>query len=737
MKDNLHYSILSRYSIIFFLLVLSPKAFSQAPKEITLEDIFKKGTFAARTIQSLPSMKDGKSYVSVKYDQKGIRYLAKNSYRTGEEIKALFKESDLIYNGDTLEISAEFNDNETRVLLSSDEEPIYRYSYKANYYVYDIASKKISPVSTSGKQLYATFSPDGSKVAFVRDNNIFVKDLVSGAEKQVTADGKNNHIINGRLDWVYEEEFQFERAFFWSPDSKRIAYYKLDESQVPQYSMTVFDKLYPTQYTYKYPKAGEKNSVVSIHFYNLADNSTKTASIGNEPDQYIPRIRWTASSDQLCILRMNRHQNKLEYLLTDASTGKSKVILTEEDKQYIEIEKERLTFLNNGTQFINVSERDGFNHLYLYDLNGKIVKQLTKGNWEVTDVYGIDEENGTIYYQSTEQSPLKRDVYSIKLDGTQKTKISTKEGTNDATFSNNFEFYILSNSTKNNPPVITLNERGGKLIKVLEDNMRVKNAAKEHGFVDVELFTFKTSDGVDLNGYMLKPAGFDPQKKHPVLMYVYGGPGHQEVADGWSNGARPLWFQMLAQRGYIVVCVDNRGTGYRGADFRDVTYMQLGKYETIDQIETAKWLAKQNYVDPSRIGIWGWSYGGYLASLCITKGADVFKMAIAVAPVTTWRFYDTIYTERYLRTPQENPEGYDNNSPINFANLLKGKFLLVHGTGDDNVHFQNSVMFSEALIQANKPFEQAYYPNKAHGISGGNTSIHLYNKMTAFVLEYL
>ncbi|MBC8054488.1 MAG: S9 family peptidase [Sphingobacteriaceae bacterium] len=733
MKHNRLNSVPHIFSLLLFVTGLSSNVFAQQSKNITLEDIFKKGTFAARSIQSLPSMKDGKSYVSVKYGPNKIRYVAKNSYSSGEEIKILFKETDLIYNGDTLEISTEFSNDESKVLLSSDEEPIYRYSFKGNYFVFDIATKKITPVSTAGKQLYATFSPDAGKVGFVRDNNIFVKDLASGEEKQITTDGKNNSIINGRLDWVYEEEFEFERAFFWSNDSKKIAYYKLDETEVPQYAMTVFDKLYPTQYLYKYPKAGEKNSDVSIHIYNLTNNATKTVDVGNETNQYIPRIRWTTSSNTLCVLRMNRHQNKLDYLMADAASGKSKLILTEEDKAYIEIEHEKLTFLNNGTQFLNVSERDGFNHLYLYDLNGNIVKQLTKGNWEVTEVYGVDEKNGIIYYQSTEQSPLKRDVYSIKLNGTGKTRISTKEGTNTATFSSSFDFYILSHSTKNIPPYITLNQKGGNVVKVLEDNSRVKNAIKDYGFQDAELFNFATTEGLSLNGYMIKPANFNPQKKYPVLMYVYGGPGHQEVADSWAAGARPIWFQMLAQKGYIVVCVDNRGTGYRGADFRKITYMQLGKHETNDQIETAKWLAKQNYIDAKRIGIWGWSYGGYVSSLCITKGADVFSMAIAVAPVTTWRFYDTIYTERYLRTPQENPEGYDNNSPINFANLLKGKFLLVHGTGDDNVHFQNSVMFSEALIQANKPFEQAYYPNKAHGISGGNSSIHLYSKMTDFI----
>jgi dipeptidyl-peptidase-4 len=726
---------LNKFCFAFYLLFYISIVNAQI-KQITLEDIFKNRTFTTKTIQSLPSMRDGKSYVSVKSDGNGVRYLAKNSYSKGEEIKVLFKESDLAYNGDTLEISPDFSDDESKVLLSADEEPLYRYSVKANYYVFDIASKKITPVSRKGKQLFATFSPDGSRVAFVRENNIYLKDLKTGAETQVTSDGKNNSIINGRLDWVYEEEFEFERAFFWSPDSKKIAYYRFDETQVPEYSMTVFDKLYPTEYKYKYPKAGERNSTVSIHVFDIDKSQSRSVNIGKETNQYIPRIKWTASADALCVLRMNRLQNKLEYLLANVSTGDSKVILTEEDKAYIEIEKEKLTFLANGKQFINVSERDGFNHIYLYDLNGKILKQLTKGNWEVTEVYGVDEKSGVLYYQSTEESPLQRDVFSIDINGSNKLKISAKSGTNDATFSQNFEFYILSHSTKNAPPQITLNTKG-KVIKVLEENSKTRQAIREYGFSNAELFNFKTSEGVQLNGYMLKPANFDSKRKYPILMYVYGGPGHQEVADTWGLGARPLWSQLLAQKGYIVVCVDNRGTGYRGADFRKTTYLQLGKYETIDQIETAKWLAQQNYVDPARIGIWGWSYGGYLSSLCITKGADIFKLAIAVAPVTTWRFYDTIYTERYLRTPQENPEGYDQNSPINFANLLKGKFLLVHGTGDDNVHFQNSVMFSEALIQANKPFEQAYYPNKAHGISGGNSSIHLYGKMTAFVLENL
>lgn len=724
--------------IVILLLLLSSFSFAQeGKKDYSLEDIFKKGTFSARGVRGLRSMQDGKTYLSVETDpQTKLRYVAKNNYSDGKLNSILFRESDLIYKGDTLPVSIDFNNDETKVLIPVGEEQIYRRSSKSNYFVFDLKSKQITEVSGRGKQLFPTFSPDGSMVAFVRDNNLFIKNLSSGEEKQITLDGKNNEIINGRSDWVYEEEFSFAQAFYWSPDGKHIAYYKFNETEVPEYSMTMFEGLYPYDYRYKYPKAGEKNSVVSIHIYTLENGATKSVKIGSEKDQYIPRIRWTQNANTLCVLRMNRHQNKLDYLLADAASGTSRVMMTEEDKYYIDIEKEQLTFLANGKQFINASERDGYNHLYLYDMNGKLIKQITKGNWEVTDIYGIDQKKGLIYYQSTESSPLQRDVYVIGLNGAAKRKISTLSGTNSASFSTDFSYYILSNHSVKSPIYVSLYDNSGKVIRVLEDNAKTKKTYSEYQISPTEFFSFTTSEGVSLNGYMIKPANFDASKKYPVFLYVYGGPGSQNVADAWG-GSRSVWFNYLAQKGYIVACVDNRGTGFRGAEFKKITYLNLGKYETMDQIETGKWFAKQSYVDPNRIGIWGWSYGGYMSSLCITKGADVFKLAIAVAPVTTWRFYDSIYTERYLRTPQENKAGYDDNSPINYAKLLKGKFLLIHGTGDDNVHFQNSVMFSEALIQANKQFEQAYYPNKNHGISGGNTTIQLYRKMTDFVLNNL
>jgi len=721
--------------LFLVFLLIGSNVFAQVPKKITLQDLYKNSTFKTNSVRGLRSMNDGKTYVSIETDSvTKERFVARNNYNDGKIAEKLFSENELVYEGTKLPIGTNFSADEKKLMIAYENEAIYRRSSKAFYYVFDLQTRKITPVSRkSGKQQYATFSPDGTKVAFVRDNNLFFTNLASGQETQITSDGKYNEIINGGTDWVYEEEFGFAKAFFWSPDGNKIAFYRFDETEVKEFSMTMFEGLYPAEYKFKYPKPGEKNSIVSIHVYNIQDKNLSTADIGAEKDQYIPRIKWTQDADLLSVLRMNRHQNQLEYLFVNAQNGSSKVVLKENDKYYIDINDD-LTFLENGKQFFITSERDGFNHVYLYNMNGELVRQITKGDWEITNLYGVNEKTSTLYYQSTESSPLERDIYSINLSGNKKKKISTQKGTNSATFSADFSFYILNHSSVTTPPYITLNNSNGKVERVLEANEGAKKVDSEYGISPREFFSFATSEGVELNGYMIKPDNFDENTKYPVLMYVYGGPGSQNVANSWSNN---YWFNYLAQNGYLVVCVDNRGTGFRGAEFKKMTYMELGKYEIVDQIEAAKWLGKQSYVDKDRIGLWGWSYGGYMASLAITKGADVFKTTIAVAPVTNWRFYDSIYTERYLRTPQENPDGYDNNSPINFADQLKGNFLLIHGTADDNVHFQNSVMFSEALIQANKPFDQAYYPNKNHGIYGGNTSLHLFTKITDFVFEKL
>lgn len=723
--------------LIFILSIGSVSVCAQNNREISLPDIFKNGLFRQKYVNGQRPLKDGKSYASIIKDPaNGLNKVVRNRYVDGKVSGTIYSQSEVITGKDTLDISTEFSDDEKKVLLTEGREEIYRRSSKAWYYIYDLVTKQVKPLSSRGKQLFPNFSPDATKIAYVIDNDIFIKDLITDKETQITTDGLKNKIINGRCDWVYEEEFSFALAFSWSPDGKNLAYYKFDESEVPEYSMAMYGTAYPTQYTYKYPRAGEKNAVVSIHIYKLNDKKTIKIETGAEKDQYIPRVKWTGNAGTLCVLRLNRHQNKLDYLMVNSEDGSSKVILTERDKYYIDIEKEQLQFLKDGNRFVNVSERDGYNHIYVYGTNGKVINQVTKGNWEVTQLYGIDESKGLIYYQSTEASPLRRDVYVTSFNGSYKKRLSISSGTNAAEFSTDFSYYILYNSNINTPLKITLHTQNGEQVRVLEDNASLKQTLEQYSAPSAELFNFKTSEGVSLNGFMIKPPKFDVSKKYPVLMYVYGGPGHQAVADAWGT-SRDIWFRMLAQKGYIVACVDNRGTGYRGAEFKKMTYKQLGKYETIDQIEVAKWFGNQSYVDKNRIGIWGWSFGGYVSSLCATKGNGIFAMAMAVAPVVTWRFYDSIYTERFLQTPQENPSGYDDNSPVQFAKNLKGKFLLVHGTGDDNVHFQNSVVFSEALIQANIPFEQAYYPNKNHGIYGGNTSLHLYSKLTDFILKNL
>jgi len=624
-----------------------------------------------------------------------------------------------------------FNNDEDKILLESGKEKIYRHSYLADFYVYDRSTGKIQSVSDNGKQQLGTFSPDGSNVAFVRDNNLFIKELDTNVELQITQDGVRNEIINGAPDWVYEEEFGFSLGFRWSPDGKKIAFYRSDERKVHQFHMTIYGNLYPGTYEFKYPKAGEDNSVVAIHVYDLESGKTISMDIGEETDQYIPRIKWTKDPEILSIMRLNRLQNHLDILHANALSGDSRVVYSETNRSYIsEASDNTITYLPDGESFIVNSERDGYFHLYLYNFKNGRIAPITSGDFDISSFMGFDEKHQRLYYSSYEESSIERHVYSINLDGSKKQKISTQPGTNQASFSSTFAYYILTHSSSNTPPLITLHNQKGKLIRVLEDNEELKATMAEYGYAKNEFLTVPTKSGLKLNAWIIKPVGFDPDKKYPLFMYVYGGPESQNVIDSW--GRRGAWFQYLTQHGYIVACVDNRGTNGRGEAFRKATYMQLGKLETIDQIEAAQWFGSQPYIDAERIGIFGWSYGGYMTSLCMTKGGGTFKMGIAVAPVTTWRYYDTVYTERFMRTPQENPEGYDDNSPINFAGGLEGKFLLIHGTGDDNVHFQNSVDFTEALVQANKQFEMQFYPNKNHGISGGNTTFHLYSRMTNF-----
>ncbi|MCC3153717.1 S9 family peptidase [Hymenobacter sp. BT770] len=712
---------------------------AQQKLPLTLEDIWAKPTFRSASVPGFNWMNDGRYYSALEGGS-----LVQHEVTTGKALQTLVAATDLQLPGAAKPLEVDgysFNANEQKILFTTETEPIYRHSARSTYYVFDRGTKKLTPLSAGGKQGYATFSPDGQRVAFTRDNNVFVTDLATMKETAVTTNGVKNNLINGSADWVYEEEFTFAQGFFWSPDSRQIAFYTFDESQVPEYDMQEWGSLYPKENRFKYPKAGEKNSVVSVSSYDVASARTVKMDVGPEPNQYIPRVQWTTAPNTLSILRLNRLQNKLEILHADASTGNTKVVLTDTSPAYVDITDD-LRYLPGGKQFLFTSEKDGYQHLYLHDMNGKQLRQLTKGNWEITTINGFDPKAGFVYFTSTEGSPLQRHLYRVNLKGSGKQRLSEAgNGTDAVNMSPDTKYFLNIHSSTGVPQVVSLREgASGKLVKTLEDNAKLRQTLTQYDLGKLEFFTFKTSEGTELNGSMLKPSNFDPAKKYPVLMYVYGGPGSQTVADNTGGGISTtnyLWHQLLAQKGYIVVSVDNRGTGARGSNFRKLTYANLGKLETIDQAEGAKYLGTLPFVDKSRIGIWGWSYGGYMTSLAMTKNADLFKMGIAVAPVTNWRYYDTVYTERYLKTPQENPAGYDENSPVQFAQNMKGKFLLVHGTGDDNVHFQNSIAFVDAMIKANKDYQTLYYPNRNHGIRGGNTSLHLYRQMTNFVLQNL
>jgi dipeptidyl-peptidase-4 len=728
---------------LILLLLLSSAAIAQTQKtDIVLEDIWARGTFRAKGVSGLNSMKDGLHYTAFD-NTTGKEGLARYEYKTGTKTDMVFLNSDLVVTGNTKPLQVDdyqFSPDEHKILLSTATERIYRHSTLEENYILDVATKKITRLSTGGKQRYATFSPDGSKVAFMRDNNIFITDLSSGKEEQITPDGAFNKIINGGTDWVYEEEFAFDRAYFWSPDGKKIAFYRFDESEVKEFSMNEYhDSLYPTEYRFKYPKAGEKNSDVTILMYDLAGKTTKRMDIGTEKDQYIPRIVWTADPNTLCITRLNRLQNKMEMMLGDAATGTTKIILTRASDKYVDIHDNDpafFFFLNDHKRFLLWMDDDGYSQVYLYDMNGKLLNQVTKGNWDVMKIEGVDEKTNTLFYTSTESSPMERDLYSIHLDGKAKKRLSTGSGTNIPDFSEGMKYYINIHSDANTPPYITLHSSDGVQIRALEENTDLKNKLQGFNLSKKEFFKFKTSEGIELNGWMIKPPNFDASKKYPVFMTVYGGPGINTVNNGWQ-GPDYFWHEMLAEKGYIVVSVDNRGTGGRGRDFLKCTYGQLGNLECMDQIEAAKYLGSQSYVDKNRIGIQGWSYGGFMSSLCITRGADYFKAAIAVAPVINWRYYDSVYTERFMGLPKDNAKGYDDNSPINHVKELRGKYLLIHGTADDNVHFQNSIEMITALVRLNKPFDMAIYPDKNHSIVGGYTRMHLFTKMTDFILTNL
>ena len=726
--------------IIILLIIIGNIVIAQdSLKSITIKDIWSDYSFMAKSVRGVKSLENGKEYTMIK---KGS--IVVYDYSTGDSISTLVTADELIPSDSDKPIklgSFSMNDDEDMFLIPTKRESIYRHSSKSEYYIWDVKSKELKPLSNGGKQQLADFSPASDKIAFVRDNNIFIKNITTDTEIQITTDGKKNHIIVGTCDWVYEEEFGFTKAFYWSPDGARIAYYRFDESKVKEYTLTKYGDLYPDWETYKYPKAGEDNSIVEIFIYELATGTTTKVDIGQETDQYIPRISWSNNPKLVAVQRLNRLQNHLDILLADALTGNSTIMYSEDNEYYIDI-TDNLTFLGDNKYFLITSETDGYNHIYLYNIGGTLKKQLTNGNWDITNVYGYNDKQKLVYYQSAESSPLNRDLFKVNLKG-KKTKISIKDGTNSASFSKNFKYYINNYSTSGVPPVYTVNMSNGKEVRVIEDNNALREKLAEYKIVKPEFFTFGTpeiklpdSSVVELNAWKILPYDFDPEKEYPVLLSIYGGPGSQEVRNSWG-GFNYMWFEMLAENGIIVVAVDNRGTGARGEVFKKMTYLELGKYETLDYIETAKYLGNLPYVSKERIGIFGWSYGGFMSSNALFQGADYFNTAIAVAPVTNWRYYDNIYTERFMRKPKDNPDGYDNNSPINHVDKLKGNYLLIHGGADDNVHSQNSMDLFSALVKADKQFDFMLYPNKNHSIYGGNTRFHLFKKMTDFLYEHL
>ncbi|MDX1913859.1 MAG: S9 family peptidase [Saprospiraceae bacterium] len=726
----------SLFSILLFSAFLFPLC---AQKPITLEDIWQNGAFTTKGVPGFNFQKDGVHFTRLENGD-----IVQYDLRSGEA-------SGIVFKADAVQNKVEgwegafdgysFSADEAKLLLSTRTTPLFRWSTEADYYVFDQKTKSLTRLHEGAKQRYATFSPDGSKIGFVVANDLYVRDLNNGKTLRLTTDGKQNEIINGASDWVYEEEFELIRAFQWSPDGQRIAYLRFDEREVPEMTMEMYrGGPYPEQVSFKYPKVGEKNALVTAHIYDLTAGKSVEVQIPDRVykdgrlDDYLPRIVWTPGG-QLCLTWMNRHQNTQRLLLADPASGTCSLLHEEKSKYYLDLHD--VTFLSDGSGFILQSEKSGFNHLYRYDMSGRETAALTKGNWDVTAFYGLDEKNGKVYFQAASKTPMARELYETGLKGQKPKKIKKPEGMNSAQWSGTFDYFVHSHATINTPPAYTVCDRKGKVLRQLEQNEELRQKQADHGVLPVEFFDFKTSDQVSLNGWMIKPSAPEFRNQRlPVLMFVYGGPGSQQVTDSWK-GANYWWFQMLAQQGYVIACVDNRGTGARGEEFKKMTYKQLGHYEVVDQIEAAKYLGTLDYVDPGRIGIFGWSYGGYMSTNCILKGSEVFEAAIAVAPVTNWKWYDSVYTERYMQTHEENEAGYEQNSPTNFAEQLEGSYLLIHGLADDNVHFQHTAEMANELIAKNKQFETMIYPNRNHGIGGGNAKIHLYTLMTKFLNEKL
>jgi dipeptidyl-peptidase 4 len=719
--------------IILTAVILIPCSLFPQAKEITLEKIFMDYEFDPEDAPEFTSMKDGNYYSAV---SPGIS-INVYDYETGTKQRTLFSSEEYkkyFTSGDITLSTYKLSPDEKKILFSANVQKIYRYSTIADYYVWDTEQKFLVHINPGNKASVAEFSPGGNMIAFVADNNIYIYSSISGVPEQITSDGSKNKIINGSADWVYEEEIGLTKAFEWSPDGKYLAYLKFDESNVKTFNLTFYEEQYPNEFRYKYPKAGEDNSIVSAYIFEPGKNETRKIDFGSFRYEYIARLKFTPDSKNLSLVCLDRLQKNLSIIYSNPEDGSSKIIFTETDNRYVN-RNFGITFLSDG-RFLRLSDADGYPHLYLHDKNGSIINQVTKGNSDVTELKGAHEEKNALYFTALSPGGLKKDLFVVNLDGSGRKQISNKDGFNDAAFSSDFKYYVSEFSDADTPGLYELHRKDGTLVEVLEDNKGLAGKIKEYGFAKKEIFKFKTSEGVELNGWIMKPSSFNAEKKYPVLVYVYAGPNSQSVQNDYGTFAYP-WHQMMCRKGYIIACVDGRGTAGKGCEFEKQIYGRMGELELKDQIEGAKYFASLPYVDKNRIGIWGWSFGGYMSALCITAGADYSKTAVAVAPVTNFRFYDNVYSERFLGLPSENPRGYDDNSPINYADKYKGNLLIVHGDVDDNVHVQNTMELINALVKTNKQFEMQIYPNQNHNLRAGQTRYHLFKRITEYLLRNL
>ena len=735
---------MKRKFIFLFFCLCCLAGFAQGGKALDLKEI-NSGKFSPENIYGVVPMPDGEHYTQ--RNAEGTQ-IVKYSFRTGEPVEVVFDVAKARECPFKKFDSYQFSPDGSKILIATETTPIYRHSYTAVHYLYPVkrndkgvtTNNIVEKLSDGGPQQAPVFSPDGNLVAFVRDNNIFlVKLLYGNSESQVTEDGKLNSVLNGIPDWVYEEEFGFNRALEFNADNTMLAYVRFDESEVPSYTFPLFAgeaprnnalQDYPGEYTYKYPKAGYPNSKVSVHTFDIKSKVTRQVKLPIDADGYIPRIRFTQDPNKLAIMTLNRHQNRFDMYFADPRSTVCKLALRDESPYYInENVFDNIRFYPDNFSF--VSDKSGYPHLYWYSMNG-LIKQVTSGNYEVKSFIGWNPDTNEFYYTSNEESPMRQAVYKIDRKG-KKVKLSNQQGTNSPIFSSSMKYFMNKFTSLDTPMLITLNDNTGKVLKTLVTNDKLKEKLAGYAIPQKEFFTFKTTEGVDLNGWMMKPVNFDPSKRYPVLMFQYSGPGSQQVLDKWGIS----WETYMASLGYVVACVDGRGTGGRGSEFQKCTYLNLGVKEAKDQVEAAKYLGGLPYVDKGRIGIWGWSFGGYMTIMSMSEGTPVFKAGVAVAAPTDWKYYDTVYTERFMRTPKENAEGYKAASAFSRADNLHGNLLLVHGMADDNVHFQNCTEYAEHLVQLGKQFDMQVYTNRNHGIYGGNTRNHLYTRLTNFFLNNL